>query len=76
MTYLNMMTPGQSGRVVGFLDDTKMVRRLFELGIQPGRLIVYIRNAPFQDPLEIRIGSNSIILRKSEASLVAVELDK
>ncbi|MBU8934249.1 MAG: ferrous iron transport protein A [candidate division Zixibacteria bacterium] len=76
MTYLNMMVPGQKGRVVGFSDDTKLVRRLYELGIQPGRSIVYLRNAPFSDPLEVRVGSNLITLRKTEASLVAVELDE
>ena len=76
MTYLNLMVPGQSGRVIGFSDDTKVVRRLYELGVQPGRSVVYLRNAPFRDPLEIRVGSNLITLRKTEASLVAVELDE
>ncbi|RKX27124.1 MAG: iron transporter FeoA [Candidatus Zixiibacteriota bacterium] len=76
MTYLNMMVPGQSGRVVGFSDDSKMVRRLYELGIQPGRSIIYLRNAPFRDPLEVQVGYNLITLRKSEASLIAIEVDE
>ncbi len=76
MTYLTLMSPGQSGRVVGFSADTKVVSRLYELGIQPGRSIVYLRNAPLSDPLEIQVGSNLITLRKTEASLVAVELDE
>ncbi len=75
MTFLNLMTPGQSGRVVGFTDDSRIVRRLYELGIQPGRSIVHLRSAPLRDPIEVQVGPNCLALRRAEASMVTVEVD-
>lgn len=75
MTYLNRMLPGQSGRIIGFTDDTPIARRLTELGVVPGRQLTYLRNAPLQDPLEIQIGNSCLSMRRAEASLIAVELD-
>ncbi len=76
MTYLDKMTPGQKGTVVGFTDDSKVSRRLLELGLIPGRIVTYVRNAPLRDPMEIVVGANRISLRHAEASLVTVELEK
>ncbi len=76
ITYLHRMRPGQKGRVVGFADYGPLTRRLMELGLVPGRVITYIRNAPLNDPLEISIGSSRLSLRHYEASLVAVELEE
>lgn len=76
MTYLNKMVPGQKGKVVGFTDDNKISRRLLELGLVPGRIVTYLRNAPFRDPMEIQIGCCCLSLRHAEASLVTVELEK
>lgn len=75
MTYLSKMIPGQSGRVLGFSGDSPVTRRLTELGLAPGRQVVYLRNAPLLDPLEIQVGSTFLSLRRAEASLVAVEID-
>jgi Fe2+ transport system protein FeoA len=76
MTYLSKMTPGQQGKVIGFADDSRLSRRLLELGLVPGRTVTYLRNAPLQDPMEVKIGPCCLSLRRSEASLVAVELEK
>ncbi len=73
MTYLSKMTPGQRGRVIGFADDSKLARRLLELGIIPGRLVTYLRNAPLNDPMEVQVGASCLSLRHHEAALVAVE---
>ena len=76
MTYLDRMQPGQRGKVVGFVDDGPIARRLVELGIVPGELLEYLRNAPLRDPLEIRVGASFLSLRRAEASLVAIEIDE
>ncbi len=75
MTYLSKMTPGQKGRVVGFCSECRVTRRLMELGILPGRDIVYLRNAPLRDPMEVQIGECCLSLRHAEASLITVEVD-
>jgi len=76
MTCLDKMMPGQRGKVVGFTDDTRVTRRLMELGVVPGREVTYLRNAPFKDPMEIQVGSCCLSLRHAEASLVAIEVDE
>lgn len=76
MTPLSKMIPGQRGTVTGFTVDSKISRRLLELGVVPGRPIIYLRNAPLRDPMEIQIGPCCLSLRHSEASLVTVKLEK
>jgi ferrous iron transport protein A len=73
MTYLSNLSPGQSGTVVGYADDSPVARRLAELGLIPGRVVTYLRNAPLRDPLEIQVGPCCLSLRHREASLVAIE---
>jgi Fe2+ transport system protein FeoA len=75
MTYLDKMIPGQRARVVGYTEDSAIARRLAELGLTPGREIMYLRDAPLRDPLQIQIGNSSLSLRHAQASLVAVELE-
>lgn len=76
MTNLSKMTPGQKGRVVGYTDDSPVARRLTELGLTPGRTVLYLRNAPLQDPLQIQVGPCCLSLRHAEASLVAIEIEE
>ena len=76
MTYLNKLNPGQKAKIVGYTHDTPVARRLTELGLIPGRMVTYLRNAPLQDPLEIQVGPCCLSLRHAEASLVAVEVEE
>jgi len=61
--------------VLKITDDSKIARRLLELGMVPGRRVVYLRNAPLNDPLEIQVGPCCLSLRRDEAAMVAVELE-
>jgi len=36
-------------------------------------MVTYLRNAPLQDPMEVKVGPSCLSLRHHEASLVAVE---
>jgi len=76
MTYLDKLTPGQKGRVVGYTDDSRLTRRLMEMGLMPGNEVKYLRDAPLRDPLEIQVGSSCLSLRHSEASLVTIEIEE
>jgi ferrous iron transport protein A len=75
MTFLSKLNPGQRARVVGYSEDSPLVRRLTELGLIPGREVVYVRKAPLRDPLEVQVGACYLSLRHADASLVAVELE-
>jgi len=76
MTHLSNMIPGQRGTVIGFTDDSRIARRLVEMGLVPGRSVTYLRRAPLNDPMQIQVGSCCLSLRHNEASLVAVEIDE
>ena len=68
------MIPGQQGIVVGFTNDSPLTRRLLELGLVPGRVITYLRNAPLRDPMEVQVGPSRLSIRHAEAALVAIKL--
>lgn len=48
-------------------------QRLLDLGFQPGREIAVLRNAPFNDPIEVQVGDCFVALRRCEARHVHVE---
>lgn len=75
MTRLDKLHPGQTAKVIGFKEDSPIVRRLVELGLVPGRQVKYLRDAPLKDPLQLQIGSSSLSVRHAEAALITVELD-
>ncbi|MBI5266777.1 MAG: ferrous iron transport protein A [candidate division Zixibacteria bacterium] len=75
MTFLNKMIPGQRAKVIGFTQDSPLVRRLRELGIGPGKSVTCVCRAPLNDPLLIRIGASRLSLRRADASLVTVEIE-
>jgi Fe2+ transport system protein FeoA len=74
MTQLDKLDSGQSAVIVSFVQDGPVTRRLMELGLVAGKKITYIRRAPLRDPIQVKVGDSSITMRKSEASLVLVEL--
>lgn len=74
MTRLDKLHTGQSATVVAFAHDGPITRRLMELGLVTGKKITFLRTAPLRDPIQIQVGDSSLSLRKSEASLVLVEL--
>lgn len=50
-----------------------MRRRLQDLGILPGAEIEFVRAAPLNDPIELRVGQAFISLRRIEAERIDVE---
>lgn len=52
----------------------KLLQKLLDMGFVIGAEILVIREAPLFDPMELKIHNYLISLRKSEASLIKVEL--
>lgn len=48
-------------------------RRLLELGLLPGTLVRVVRRAPLGDPIELRLRSYSLSIRREEAGLIEIE---
>jgi Fe2+ transport system protein FeoA len=73
-TSLDKMNPGQEVMVTGVELHSPLHRRLLELGVVPGRHVVCLRSSLFRDPIAFQFGSTCLSLRRSEASLVTVDI--
>ncbi len=51
-----------------------LLQKLLDMGFVKQAEIQIIREAPLYDPMELRIKNSTLALRKSEASLIEVEL--
>ena len=71
---LARLKPGETGRItaIGALGPLK--RRLMDMGVLVGEEVRVVKVAPLGDPIEVRIKSYSLSLRKKEAEGIAVEV--
>ncbi len=54
----------------------KTKRRLGSFGIIPGATVIFIRKAPFGDPIEFKVKDTRLAIRKCEAEKISVEYDR
>ena len=73
---LSQFEVGQSGVIRQVGGDGKIRRRLFDMGVTPGADVYLRKRAPLGDPLEVTLRNYELTLRKSEAEVIMVELDK
>lgn len=69
---LNNLHPGQRMVIEGIEGDESTRQRLYAMGLHRGREIQVIRRARFGGPLQVRVGSVNLILRRREAETVKV----
>lgn len=67
---------GESGTIVIVNGETKIRRRLFDMGVTPGAEVLLKKKAPLGDPLEVSLRGYELTLRKSEAACVTMEVEK
>ena len=63
---------GSSALILDILDDSKLKRRLVDMGLTPGTKITLTRCAPLGDPIEISLRGYSLALRKDEAKNIQI----
>ncbi|NJN93021.1 MAG: ferrous iron transport protein A [Anaerolineales bacterium] len=73
-TFLNTLSPGQSGTIVRVGGRTAARRRLLELGLVRGETIMVERVAPLGDPVEFTIKGYHLSLRLCDAANIEVQL--
>lgn len=73
MPSLSEFAPGEEGIVRAMVGNSVTIQRLAELGLLEGDRVAVIRFAPAGDPMEVRVGSTLLSLRKSEAACVQVD---
>lgn len=74
MTNLAKLKPGQKGKItsIGALGPLK--RRLMDMGVLTGEEVQVLKMAPMGDPIEVKIKSYNLSLRKKEAEGIGVEV--
>ncbi len=71
---LNELGVGESARVAGFSEEgMRHHTRYLSLGLIPGNKISVLRVAPLGCPLQIKVGSTLLSIRKAEAEEVLIE---
>ncbi|MCA1817450.1 MAG: ferrous iron transport protein A [Acidobacteria bacterium] len=71
-TCLDCLPHGVGARVVGVRGAGAISRRLMEMGVVPGARVSVVKAAPLGDPLEVRVRSYHLALRRSEAAAITV----
>lgn len=71
---LNEFTVGESGTVIRIEGDTKIRRRLYDMGVTPDAVIYLRKLAPLGDPVEVTLRGYELTLRKAEASCVIMNV--
>jgi ferrous iron transport protein A len=74
ITNLARLAVGESGRITTVGSVGPMRRRLMDMGVLPGAEVRVEKVAPLGDPIEVRIRSYHLSLRKKEAEGVGVEV--
>lgn len=61
--------------VIRFIDADESIRqRMYSMGMRAGREALLIRRGRFGGPIQIRIGSISLVLRAKDADQIDVSL--
>ncbi|MGB9093944.1 MAG: FeoA family protein [Gallionella sp.] len=73
-TTLTAMRAGDTATIVSIHADEALHLRLLALGFRTGKQIEMIRKASFSGPLQVRIGTTDVMLRRGEADKIKVQL--
>jgi len=73
---LDQLEKGETGLVKSVNGEGRIRRRLFDMGVTPGASVYLRKKAPLGDPIEITIRGYELSLRKEEAKMVMVEVNK
>ena len=71
---LSSMNPGEIATIVSIHTDDALHQRLLAMGFRAGKQIELIRKARFSGPLQVRIGTTDILMRKAEAEKIMVQV--
>jgi ferrous iron transport protein A len=66
------LTPGESGIISGFMDDTLSLK-LLEMGCLPGQPIKFNFAAPLGDPICVSVSGYDLSLRLDEAITISIQ---
>ena len=70
---LASLQPGDTATIVSIHAEEALHLRLLALGFRNGKQIELIRKASFSGPLQVRVGTTDVMLRRVEAAKIIVE---
>jgi ferrous iron transport protein A len=70
---LTSLAAGESATIVAIQAEEALHQRLLALGFRNGKLVKLIRKASFSGPLQVRIGTTDVLLRRTEAAKISVQ---
>jgi ferrous iron transport protein A len=73
VTTLAALHSGDIATIVSIHAEEALHLRLLALGFRNGKRVELIRKASFSGPLQVRIGTTDILLRRIEAAKISVE---
>lgn len=71
-TTLATLEPGDTATIVAIHAEEALHQRLLALGFRTGKQVELIRKASFSGPLQVRVGTTDVMLRRSEAAKISV----
>jgi len=66
------LQPGDIATIVSIHAEEALHLRLLALGFRTGKQIEMIRKASFSGPLQVRVGTTDVMLRRAEAAKIKV----
>ena len=72
---LDQFKKGETGLIKKVEGEGRLRSRLLDMGVTPGATVYLRKKAPLGDPLEVTIRGYELTLRKSEASLIYLEVN-
>ncbi|MGA7749850.1 MAG: FeoA family protein [Gallionella sp.] len=72
-TTLAALHPGDIATIVSIHAEEALHLRLLALGFRGGKQIELIRKASFSGPLQVRVGTTDVMLRRVEAEKIKVQ---
>lgn len=76
MPGLDRLKPGEKGRVRSVGGSGALRRRLLDMGITPGTLVMVRKAAPLGDPIELFLRGYELSIRKADATNIEVECER
>ncbi len=70
---LTSLHPGELATILEIHAEEALHLRLLALGFRQGKQVEMIRKASFSGPLQVRVGTTDVLLRRVEASKITVE---
>jgi ferrous iron transport protein A len=72
-TTIATLHPGDTATIVSIHAEEALHLRLLALGFRTGKQVELIRKASFSGPLQVRVGTTDVMLRRAEAAKIKVQ---